>query len=125
MTRLTDEQIDGAIGIILRTGVIIAALFVAGGGVGYLWTHANVAPQYAKFRGAPANLTHISAIVRDVVSLQPRFVIQFGLILLMATPVVRVIACALGFGIQRDWKYVVVSLVVLTFLLISLIGHSG
>lgn len=125
MTRLTDEQIDRAIGIILRTGVILAALFVAGGGIAYLWTHANIAPQYAKFRGAPANLTHISTIVREFTSLQPRLVIQFGLILLMATPVVRVIACALGFGVQRDWKYVIVSLIVLTFLMISLIGHSG
>jgi len=59
-------------------------------------------------------------------SLQPLSVIQLGLIVLIATPVIRVIACVVGFGWERDWKYVVISLLVLGLLLVSLIGtvHS-
>lgn len=125
MSRLTDEQLETAIGIILRAGVIAAAALVAGGGISYLVGHGVSAPSYRVFHGASAELTSIRGILRGAAALDPLFVIQLGLVVLMATPVARVIACAAGFGVQRDWKYVVISLVVLGLLLISLIGYGG
>jgi uncharacterized membrane protein len=125
MTRLTDQQLDTAIGIVLRIGVMAAAALVAAGGVMYLVGHAASAPSYSVFHGAPPGLTSMRAIIRGAATLNPLFVVQFGLIVLMATPVARVIACAVGFGWQRDWKYVVISLIVLGLLLVGLIGYSG
>ena len=46
--------------------------------------------------------------------------IQFGLLLLIATPVARVVLCVIGFARQRDRLYVVVSSVVLLVLIYSL-----
>jgi len=120
-----DERIDRAIGIILRTGVMLAALLVAAGGIYYLAGHESTQPSFAHFQGAPASLTHIRGIAKGAASLDPLFIIQLGLIVLMATPVVRVIACVVGFTWEKDWTYVVVSLIVLAALLVSLIGHSG
>ena len=45
---------------------------------------------------------------------------QFGLLLLIATPVARVAMAVVGFALERDRLYVVVSLIVLTVLLLSL-----
>lgn len=122
---MTDERIEAAIGIILRVGVIAAAALVAAGGISYLVGHGGSAPSYRAFQGAPAELTSMRGIIRGAAALHPLFVVQLGLIVLMATPVARVIACAAGFGWERDFKYVVISLVVLGLLLVSLIGHSG
>jgi uncharacterized membrane protein len=125
VTRPNDEQIDRAIGIILRTGVIIAAVVVLTGGVLYLSAHGSAAPSYSRFQGAPRALTHFSTIVSGVRSFNPLFIIQLGLLVLMATPVIRVVACAIGFALERDWTYVWISAIILSLLLVSLIGYSG
>ena len=58
-----------------------------------------------------------------------RAIIACGLWLLVATPVARVIFAAFGFAIQRDFRYVLVSLIVLSVLLYSIVhgyvDHSG
>ncbi len=100
----------------------MAALLVAGGGVWYLAGHLGPRPSYGVFRGAPGPLRSVRAIAAGVANGDPRFVIQFGLLLLMATPVVRVIACAIGFGLERDWKYAAISTIVLAALMASLVG---
>ena len=51
-----------------------------------------------------------------------RGVIQLGVLLLIATPVMRVVLLLVGFAWQRDRLYAAVSLVVLTLLLYSLFG---
>ena len=44
-----------------------------------------------------------------------------GFLLLIATPVLRVVACGIAFARRRDWLYVAVSLIVLSFLSYSLL----
>lgn len=51
-----------------------------------------------------------------------RGLIQFGLLLLIATPIARVIFSIAGFARQRDWLYVAITLVVLTLLSYSLLA---
>ncbi len=53
-----------------------------------------------------------------------RGTIQLGILLLIATPVARVLLLVLGFAWQRDRTYVLVSLVVLGLLVYSLFGTS-
>ena len=117
---MTDEKMDTAIGIILRTGVMLAAAIVLAGGAFYLAQNPNAAPDHARFHGVSAALTHFATIATGAASLNPLFIIQFGLVVLMATPVVRVIACVFGFGLKRDWHYVVISCIVLALLAGSL-----
>ncbi|HZT76267.1 MAG TPA: DUF1634 domain-containing protein [Vicinamibacterales bacterium] len=47
-------------------------------------------------------------------------VVQVGLLLLIATPIARVVFSVVGFSRQRDWLYVAVTLTVLALLLYSL-----
>ncbi|MGB7912791.1 MAG: DUF1634 domain-containing protein [Desulfobaccales bacterium] len=118
----TDQQMDIIIGVILRTGVIISALVVLLGGVIYLHHFAYNKPLYRVFLGEPSDLRHITGIIRDAMAFKGRGIIQFGLLLLIATPVVRVAFSVVAFALQRDRLYVMVTLIVLGILLFSLIG---
>ncbi|HLJ49708.1 MAG TPA: DUF1634 domain-containing protein [Bryobacteraceae bacterium] len=119
-----DERLDVVVSVVLRVGVTLAAVLVAAGGILYLAGHAHDAPDHRVFRGAPQGLTHLGGIFTGVLSLDPLFVIQLGLVILIATPVARVVVCAGAFGLERDWVYTVVSLLVLGLLLFSIAANA-
>ena len=57
---------------------------------------------------------------------QAEAVITLGLLLLIATPVLRVAVSVVAFGLEHDWRYVVITLIVLAILIVSFtIGHGG
>lgn len=118
----TDEQVEHILGYLLRVGVSIAALVVSIGGVLYLLHYGATFPDYQLFRGEPADVRSVSGIISDILSLRSRGLIQFGLLLLIATPVARVGLSLFAFARQHDWTYVVVTLIVFALLLYSLLG---
>lgn len=118
----TDEQMDRIISILLRTGVLLSALVVLGGGILYLIRVGVASPAYRVFLGEPAELRTVSGIVKDALSFDSRGMIQFGLLLLVATPVARVAFSILAFALQRDRTYIIITLIVLGVLLFSLAG---
>jgi uncharacterized membrane protein len=122
----TDTQIDTIIGNLLRIGVVIASATILVGGMIYLIHHGAAQPDYRVFNGEPANLRTLTGIVQDALSSSGRGIIQLGLLLLIATPVARVIFSIMAFTVQRDHIYVIVTLIVFAILLYSLIGsHPG
>jgi uncharacterized membrane protein len=113
---------DLAIAAILRVGVILSAVTILIGGVFYLNRYGLTLPDYRVFHGEPSDLRFLSGIIRDTLDLRPRGIIQFGLLLLIATPIVRVSFAVVAFALQRDRVYVIVTLIVLGVLLYSLLG---
>jgi uncharacterized membrane protein len=77
--------VEEIVGNLLRVGVIVAAVVVLSGGILYLFRYGSSLPQYQVFQGEPADLRSISGIVMDALALRRRGVIQFGLLLLIAT----------------------------------------
>jgi uncharacterized membrane protein len=120
----TDQQIDDIIGNLLRIGVLSSALVVLFGGIVYLARHGLALPEYRVFRGEPSDLCHLVGIAKDAWSFQGRGLIQFGLVLLIATPIVRVAFTCAAFALQRDKTYVIVTLIVLALLTYSFLGSS-
>jgi uncharacterized membrane protein len=125
MTKPSDEQIEIIIGGMLRTGVVLSSALVAGGGIWYLWQSGAETPQYGVFRGEPETLRSISGIVRGAAALDPKCWIQLGLLLLIATPVARVLFSIAAFAAQRDRTYVAVTALVAAILLFSLLGEHA
>jgi uncharacterized membrane protein len=119
-----DQRIEIIIGTLLRTGVILAASVVLIGGVLYLKRHGHEVPNYTTFHGEPEDLKSAEQIVRGVLGGSARAIIQLGLLLLIATPVARVLFSAIAFAIERDSMYVVITLIVLAILLYSLFGSA-
>ena len=117
---MTDKRAEEIIGILLRTGVTIAALIVLGGAIPDLLKHGAEKPHYHTFRGVPDNLRHVSGIVKSTLAADPAAIIQLGLLLLIATPVARVAFSVVAFAEERDWMYVTITVIVLALLLYSL-----
>jgi uncharacterized membrane protein len=120
----TDKRIDELMGLLLRTGVILAAAIVLAGGILYLTRHEFPVTNYRVFQGEPSDYRTISGIIAKAKALSGRGLIQLGLLILIATPVARVTFSVFAFFYERDWKYVVFTLIVLGLLLFSLFGHS-
>ena len=115
------RDLELAIGRLLRIGVAAAALLVLLGAAVYLWHHGSEMADYRRFRGEPSDLRHLGAIFADAAVPHGRGLIQLGLLLLIATPVMRVAYAAWAFARQRDGLYVLVTLLVLAVLLFSLL----
>jgi uncharacterized membrane protein len=118
--RWTDQQVEEIVGNLLRAGVLLAAAVVFLGGVLYLARHGGERADDRIFHGEPADLRSPAGIVEDALALSSRGIIQLGILLLIATPVARVIFSVFAFARQRDYVYVAVTLVVLAVLLYSL-----
>ena len=123
--RPTDQQFEIFLGHLLRTGVVIAAVIVLAGGVWFLGRANGERREYKSFRGVPAELSAVPAILRGAAEWQPLAVIQLGILVLIATPVARVLFSMLGFALERDWLYVGVTAIVLALLLYSLTNSSA
>ena len=123
LTERKDQRLDELMGELLRTGVLLAALVVLVGGVVYLTRHDMPVINYQVFQGEPRELRTISGILHEALALRGRGLIQLGLLILIATPIARVAFSFFAFLYQRDWTYVVVTLMVLGLLLYSLLGR--
>jgi uncharacterized membrane protein len=123
--RWNDERVEELLGNLLRTGVLIAAGIATVGGVIYAVRYGAQPTDYRVFHGEPGDLRTIGGIVRGALALRSRWLIQLGLLLLIATPIARVALSLFAFAKQRDRQYVLITAVVLGLLILSLlVGHA-
>ena len=118
----TEDQFDLVLAHVLRSGVLLAALVVAAGGVMFVLAHGSEPPQYRVFQGEPASLRSVHGIVVEAMHVRPDGIVQLGLLLLIATPIARVVFSVIGFVKQRDWLYVGITAAVLALLTCSLLS---
>lgn len=121
----TDQKVEEIIADILRAGVLLAAAVVLAGGVVYLARHGSSPVNYRTFRGEPSELRDVGGIIRYCLTGRGRGLIQLGLLLLIATPVIRVAFSIVAFAIEGDRMYVVFAGLVLLILLFSLFGYRS
>ncbi|MBC9929552.1 DUF1634 domain-containing protein [Chitinophaga qingshengii] len=118
-----DRDIALFVGQVLRTGVISASAIAFVGGVMYLSRHgADSMPDYSTFTGEGKEYTTFSGIFRGLATFKPSAVIQFGALILLATPILRVFFSLVGFAVEKDRLYVVITLIVLGIILFSMFG---
>jgi uncharacterized membrane protein len=115
-----DSRIQQAIGLMLRAGVLLSALVVVVGGAVFLLRHGRELPDYRSFRGQPRDFREIVGIVGDAGSGSGRGIILLGLLMLVATPVLRVAFTAVAFLRERDRIFAAVALIVLAALGVAL-----
>jgi uncharacterized membrane protein len=117
----TTHRQEHIMGALLRIGVIIAAMVVLTGGVLYLIQHGAEHPDYRQFHES-GNLRSVSGIMRSASKGDSRGIMELGLLLLVLTPISRIVLSAVGFIVQRDRMYAVITLIVLAALIFSLVG---
>lgn len=119
---MSDRQLDLALGMLLRVGVLLAAVVTLMGGVLWLQQTSGTVVDWRTFHGEPFHLEHVGSVFAAARTGEPASIIQLGILLLIGTPIARVLFSLVSFAIQRDGVYVFVTMVVLTVLLWSLVG---
>jgi uncharacterized membrane protein len=127
-------QVDAAglrpvVSAFLRYGVLIAAFVIA---VGLAYLLVQVGPKafisMPQVRAADVNtdLTSLRGVLRELVPPEPEAVLDAGVLLLIATPVLTVGASAIAFALEGDWLYVAIAGFVFAMLLLGFIlGGAG
>jgi uncharacterized membrane protein len=121
-----DPDMQAIIGWILRVGVILSMAIVFIGGVLFVYRHGHSIPDYSTFKRVPYFTHNTGGIFEGILSFNGQTIIQGGIILLIATPVIRVAFSAVGFILEKDYLYTLITLLVLLIILISMVtGRAG
>jgi uncharacterized membrane protein len=126
MARFKDTDMQVVIGWVLRIGVILSICIVFFGGIIYLYRHGQSIADYRVFKGIPVFVRTGSGILNGILTLRGRAIIQAGIVLLIATPIIRVVFSAIGFILEKDYLYTCITLLVLLIIFASMLsGHAG
>ena len=111
LSRQVEGEGQNAIAAVLRYGSVISASVMAAG-VSLAFARGTAMAGTASF---PTRELLIKAFELD-----PLGITQLGMLLLLLTPVFRVVVAIAAFGIERDFKYVLISSGVLLIVLGSI-----
>ncbi len=109
----SERQGERAISLVLRYGSLVATvvmalglgLMLAGGPDHTLFTYHRVA---------------LPLLIPRLMRFDPAALTEFGIILLLLTPIFRILVAMATFALERDIKYVFVALGVLAVILLSI-----
>ena len=120
--KFKDTDIQSLIGKVLRTGMIVSISIVFFGGIFYVIRHGHSIPDYKTFTGIPSFMQHAGSLVVAATNFKGQAIIQLGIVLLIATPILRVVCSTIGFALEKDYLYVGISLLVLLIIFASMMG---
>ncbi len=119
---MKDRDIQVILGTLLRIGVIVSMAVVLIGGVLFLISESGTTVNYKVFTPEIAALSKPIQIIKMVPSLNGKIIIQFGILLLIFTPISRIVFSIITFLLEKDYMYVLIGFIVLCIIMISLNG---
>ncbi|MBW4616136.1 MAG: DUF1634 domain-containing protein [Desmonostoc vinosum HA7617-LM4] len=114
--------LDILLSYLLKYSVLLVSAVVLLGGILYLLRHGAEPTQYQFFHGEPPEFRSFGGVITTALSGNDLGIIQLGLLLLIATPILRVVVSLVVFVKQQNWIYVTITALVLTALIYSLLG---
>lgn len=113
----------------LRIGVGLSVLLVLAGTLITFAHHPDYftsSQDLATLKTSEAFPTSVTGVARGLRHFEGRAVVMLGLLVLVATPILRVAVSIVTFAQQRDRAFVAITSVVLALLLLSLgLGRAG
>ena len=117
-----DKRLEIVLGNLLRWGVIISSVTVLAGGVVYLVKNGGNAPHYHTFRGLVNPFHSLGQVIHGTLQGDGQAIIQLGVVLLIATPVARIIFSIIGFAKEKDRLYIAIASIVLAIILTGVLS---
>jgi uncharacterized membrane protein len=96
------HEMEQSMGVLLRAGVILCCAIMIVGAVMFVLRHGAEKTSYAAFHGEPNGLDTIAGVWRETRLGSARGIIQFGALLMIATPVMRVVLAVIDFARMKD-----------------------
>ncbi len=122
----TNRDVNIYIGKLLRYGVILSCAVTLFGGIVYLIQHKGNLPDYKAipsgipFDGTADYLRELTGIFSAILQFDGAAIIQLGVIILIATPVLRVAFSVLAFFVEKDYLYVGITILVLAIIMANM-----
>ena len=113
-------ELEKAIGITLELGVALSAVLIF---IGIFLTFAN--GSWGDLPGVSSSTFSFAQIVSGLFQLDGTSFIFMGLIALIATPITRVLLSIFGFFFERNWPYVVITMIVFINLMVAIFVIPG
>jgi uncharacterized membrane protein len=127
---IQDKQLQRLIGFTLRSGVLVAVIVGLLGGAIFLGSHQADPVSFHTFTGAHSLFASPRGTVQQAFRPQAQDTVnrglaiaQIGIICLLLTPIIRVALSIVGFALERDGTYVVITAIVLATLTCSMLLH--
>lgn len=122
-----ERDVELYIGKLLRYGVFLSCAITLFGGVIYIYQHQGRMVNYGPtpngqpFIGVDHYLRELTTIIPRMLQFDGAAIIQFGVCVLIATPIMRVMFSAIAFLIEKDYLYVVITLIVLSIIFANML----
>ena len=117
---LKDRDMQLIMGNLLRAGVVLSMAVVFIGGLIYLMGYGKLQADYSEFVMDEAGFFSLGSIWTGMLEMNGKAIIQLGILLLIFTPISRVILAVFSFLLERDYLYVLIGLMILGIILFSL-----
>jgi len=114
-----DRNIEVILGDLLRIGVIIAGSVVVIGAVLFLFRHGSEIPSYHIFKPDSFHFSDFKGLFQGIVAFRSVSIMELGILILIATPVLRVLFSVFAFAYEKDYMYVIFTAIVLLVLIFS------
>lgn len=93
-------------GVILSSALLILGLILA----------------FAGGNGLPDSVPPLPQVIPLALSFDPAGLLALGFLVLIATPILRVAGSVIGFMVERDWRYALITFVVFLIVLGSILA---
>ena len=125
-----DSGLRPMVAAFLRYGVLLAAaVIIIGLVLSFVQVGFKVFVSMPRVRApeVSTDLTTLRSVFRELLPPVPEAVMEAGVLLLIATPVLTVGAATIMFVVEKDWMYVVISGFVFAMLILGFVlgGRGG
>jgi uncharacterized membrane protein len=118
MKSFQDKDLQSFIGNLLRLGVIIAMTIVVAGLILFLFQYGREMTDYGTFD--EKGIFRFSEFYHTLKQGDSKAIMQLGVMVLIATPIARVLFTMIGFWLEKDRMYTIIALIVLFIIAFSL-----
>ncbi len=124
---LDQTKLQRVISTTLRSGVTMAAAIGVSGGILCLATQGTQPVDCHVFEGTRSPYASVVGIIHALhggnYAQRGLAMVQVGILVLLLTPILRVALSIVGFAMERDRMYVLITSVVLVTLMVSVLLH--
>lgn len=114
----TEKELQSLIGNLLRWGVFISMAIVIAGVVLFLIQQGRSHMDFSVFDNSKA--FDLKLFFAALSSFESEAIITLGIVLLILTPVLRIVFSIIGFALEKDNMYVLISSIVLLIIIASI-----
>lgn len=126
--KIRDKDISILLGNTLRSGVYLSLSVAFIGGILYLHRHGHE-PNIFVGRSFSEHDENIMGLLHNtfhgILEAKGYYIIELGVLLLIATPIMRVVLSLVAFAFEKDRLYVCLTAIVLVIITISMLSGFG